>query len=222
VNCYPEGTLEERRVITDPAVIGMLLDHQRTTYLLPFMLAPHTVAEAALHRELKANQMAYWVNRFLKANLIEAVGEAPAAGKGRSKGQQYRATAAEFVMLPGGGYAADEIVQRTYGPMWASLQHAISYDTDLIASRWAIRIMVIHGRLITQQETPAELIGQDVLVPEGNALNIWMTARFDHATQQELRAELEDVLRRYAARIVRDRPELPRYYVHLALAEKKD
>lgn len=200
----------------------MLLDHQRTLYLLPFMLAPYTVADAALHRGLKANQMAYWVGRFVRAGVLEPVGEAPAPSGGRSKGQQYQATAQEFVMLPAGGYAADEIVERQYGPMWTSLQQAISHDTDLVASRWAIRIMVVQGRLIVQQETPVELVGQDVLVPEGNALNLWMTARFDAATRAELRDELEGVFSRYAARTIKNQPDLPRMYLHLALAEKVD
>ena len=59
-------------------------------------------------------------------------------------------------------------------------------------------------------------------MPEGNALNLWMTARFDAATLADLRSELEGVFNRYAARIIRDRPELPRTTVHLALARKVD
>lgn len=214
--------MDKRRIIDDPEVIGLLLDHQRTLNLLPFFLAPHTVADAAAHRNVKANQMAYWVKRYVEAGVLEGVGDAPPMHGTRSRGQLYRVTAAEFVLLPAGGYAAAEIVDRTYGPMWASLREAVIHDTDEVSSRWAIRIWLYQNRLVTQQEIPVELIGQDVLVPDGNALNLWMTARFDAATLTELRGELEDVFNRYAARIIRDRPELPRTTLHLALARKVD
>ncbi|THF88720.1 hypothetical protein E7T09_05955 [Deinococcus sp. KSM4-11] len=212
----------ERLIIDDPDVIGLLLDHQRTLNLLPFFQAPHTVADAATHRGVKANQMAYWVNRYVQAGILEGVGDAPPARGTRSRGQLYRVTAAEFVLLPAGGYAAEEIVDRTYGPMWASLRAAVAHDTDLVASRWAIRIWLYQDRLVTQQEIPVDLIGQDILVPEGNALNLWMTARFDAATLTELRAELEGIFNRYATRIIRDQPDLPRTTMHLALARKVD
>ncbi|GHF31594.1 hypothetical protein HNQ07_000539 [Deinococcus metalli] len=212
----------DRLIIDDPDVIGLLLDHQRTLTLLPFFQAPHTVADAAAHRGLKANQMAYWVSRYVQAGILESVGDAPPRRGVRSRGQLYRVTAAEFVLLPAGGYAAEEIVDRTYGPMWASLKAAIVHDTDEVSSRWAIRIWLYQGRLVTQQELPADLIGQDILVPEGNALNLWMTGRFDTATLAELRGELEDIFHRYASRIIRDRPELPRTTVHLAVARKVD
>lgn len=214
--------MRERLIIENPDVIGLLLDHQRTVNLLPFFLAPHTVAEAAAQRGVKANQMAYWVKRYVEAGVLEGVGEALPERGARSRGLQYRVTAGEFVLLPAGGYAAEEIVDRTYGPMWASLRAAVVRDTDEVAARWAIRIWPFEGRLVTQQEIPVNLIGQDVLVPEGNALNLWMTARFDPATLAELRAELEDVFTRYVRRVTRDRPELPRTTVHLALARKVD
>ncbi len=220
--CYRDPTVRERLIIENPAVIGLLLDHQRTLNLLPFFLAPHTVAQAAAHRGVKANQMAYWVGRYVQAGILEGVGEATPVRGSRSPGQLYRVTAAEFVLLPAGGYAAEEIVDRTYGPMWASLREAVIHDTDEVASRWAIRIWLYQNRLVTQQEIPVEQIGQEVLVPEGNALNLWMTARFDAATLADLRSELEGVFNRYAARIIRDRPELPRTTVHLALARKVD
>lgn len=220
--CYPGSTVLERLIINDPDVIGLLLDHQRTLNLLPFFQAPHTVADAAVHRGVKANQMAYWVKRYVEAGVLESVGEAPPVRGSRSRGQLYRVTAAEFVLLPAGGYAAEEIVDRTYGPMWASLRSAIAHDTDEVASRWAIRIWLYRERLVTQHEIPVALIGQDLLVPEGNALNLWMSARLDAATLTELRAELDDVFNRYAARIIRDQPDLPRTIMHLALARKVD
>ncbi len=199
----------------------MLLDYRRTTYLLPFILAPCTVATAAAHRELKPNQMAYWVNLFVQAGLLEVVGEDAVPGK-RSRGLLYRASAREYVLLPAGGYAADEIVERQYGPMWARLQKAVAHDTDLVASRWAIKILVHQERVIVQQEVPLEQLDQADLVPEGNALNLWMTVRFDAATRAELRRELEELFGRYAARSIKDQPELPRTILHLALAEQVD
>ena len=198
------------------------MDYRRTTYLLPFILAPCTVADAAADRKLKPNQMAYWVGLFTKAGVLEVVGEAAPKKGGRSRGLLYRATASEFVMLPAGGYAAEEIVERQYGPMWAMLQKAVAQDTDLIASRWAIKILVHQGRVIVQQEVPVERLDQGDLVPEGNALNLWMTVRFDAVTRAELRADLEAMFSRYAARTIKDRPELPRTLLHLALAEKVD
>lgn len=198
------------------------MDHRRTLYLLPFILGPCTVAEAAQHRGLKPNQMAYWVGRFADAGVLEVVGEAPPGLGGHPRGSLYRAVAREFVMLPAGGYAADEIVERQYGPMWALLKKAIAQDTDVVASRWAIKIMVHQERTIVQQEVPVECLDTGALVPEGNALNLWMTVRFDPVTLAELRAELEDVFNRYAARTARDRPDLPRTIMHLALTEKVD
>ena len=48
------------------------------------------------------------------------------------------------------------------------------------------------------------------------------TVPFDAATLTELRAELEGIFNRYATRIIRDQPDLPRTTMHLALARKVD
>lgn len=211
-----EDHMEERRIIRDSNVIALLLDQPRMLYLLPFRLAPSTVAQAARDRGLKPNQMSYWVERFVEAGLLMPV-EAEAYTEGKRRGQAYQTTAREFVLLPGEGYAAEEIVEQRYGRMWRRLQQAVGGDTDKVASRWALRVFLHEGRILTSHELPVELIGRDVIVPEGNALNLWMVGRYDRATLAELRAELEEVFVRYSRRTVKDNPDVPRSIFHIAL-----
>jgi hypothetical protein len=205
--------MQERLIVRDPAVIAVLMDPNRYTLLLPFRLAPHTTAQAARARNVKPNQMAYWVEKFLEAGLIGPV-EVPG-----ERGQSYRTAAEEFILMPGNGFATDEIVEKQYGPLWTQLQRAVSADTDEVATRWAIRVFLYQGRLLTRQEVPTEMIGQPDLVPEGNALNLWLRMRFDRATLAELRADLEDLYSRYSKRASSD-PDLPRHLLHLALVRE--
>lgn len=208
--------MEERRIIRDPNVIALLLDQPRLLYLLPFRLGPHTVAQAARDRNVKPNQMGYWVERFLDAGLLISV-EADTPSNGKRRGQAYQTTAREFILLPGEGYAADEIVEQRYGRAWRRLQAAISDDTDRVASRWTMRVFLHEGRLLATHEVPVDMIGSGAMVPEGNALNLWMVGRYDRATLAELRAELEEVFVRYSRRTVKDNPDVPRSIFHIAL-----
>lgn len=208
----------ERRIIKDPDTIALLLDTTRVTMLLPFRLRPCTAAGAARERGVKPNLMAYWVERFVEAGLLEPV-EADAAPGEKRRGQHYRTTAGEFILLPGDGFAASEIVERQYGDLWRKLRDLVDADTDTVASRWAIKVFLHEGRFLVRQEVPVELVGTDRMVPAGNALNLWLTLRFDRATAEELRAELEELFVRYSRRGLKDRPDVPRHYLHIALAK---
>lgn len=212
--------MEERRIIQDLDVISLLLNNKHRMYLLPFCRAPHTVGEAAKDRGIKPNQMAYWVERFLEGDLLVPV-EADGQESGRRRGKQYQATAREFILMPGQGYASDELVDQLYGPIWRRLQAAISIDTDRRASHWALRVKLDDDKALVLAETPAESIGTPKTFPvfKDGAVNMWMNARFDPATLAELREELEQLCLRYSTRVVRDNPQVPRSILHLALVQ---
>jgi hypothetical protein len=205
--------MQERQVIRDVEVIALLLNRGRAMYLLPFRRAPCTVAQAARSCGVKPNHMAYWVGRFVEVGLLTPAGtHLP----GR-RGQTYQAAAREFILLPGAGYTAEEIMGQCYGEGWRSLERAVAEDTQRTASCWALRLFLHGDRWLDFQKVPVEILNGTSTISGGQALNLWMTAHYDRATLSELRAELEDVFARYSRRAVRDSPDVPRSIFHIAL-----
>jgi len=81
------------KVVRDHAAVDLLMNLKATRLLAPFMRGEHTLGTAAAVLEVPASSLAYWVNRFVRASIIEVTRLQPRAGKAAPV---YRAVASEF------------------------------------------------------------------------------------------------------------------------------
>jgi len=80
-------------VVRDHVAVDLLLNLTAVGRLAPFMHDEHTLGSAARTAKVPASSLAYWVQRFLKAGLIEVTRNEPRAGKPIP---HYRAISREF------------------------------------------------------------------------------------------------------------------------------
>jgi hypothetical protein len=80
-------------VVRDHLGVDLLLKLNSTRCLAPFMRGEHTLGTAAADLEMPASTLAYYVQRFVRAGLLEVVRLEPRAGKPIPI---YRSTADEF------------------------------------------------------------------------------------------------------------------------------
>ncbi|MFZ4718839.1 MAG: hypothetical protein ACOYMR_05415 [Ilumatobacteraceae bacterium] len=80
-------------VVRDHLGVDLLLKLTSTRCMAPFMRTEHTLGTAAAELEMPASTLAYYVQRFVRAGLLEVVRLEPRAGKPIPV---YRATADEF------------------------------------------------------------------------------------------------------------------------------
>ncbi len=79
--------------VTDHLGVDLLLNLNAISRLTPFLHAEHTLGSAAKAAAVPASSLAYWVQRFLTAGLIEITRVEPRAGKAIP---HYRAISSEF------------------------------------------------------------------------------------------------------------------------------
>lgn len=79
--------------VRDHLGVDLLLNLTALSRLAPFMHDEHTLGTAARAAKVPASSLAYWVQRFLKAGLIEVTRVVPRAGKPIP---YYRAVTSEF------------------------------------------------------------------------------------------------------------------------------
>ena len=80
-------------VIRDHLGVDLLLNLNAISRLSPFMHTEHTLGSAAKAAAVPASSLAYWVQRFLTARLLETTRVVPRAGKPIP---HYRAISSEF------------------------------------------------------------------------------------------------------------------------------
>lgn len=89
----PEPLSNQPRVVRDHVGVDLLLNLNAISRLAPFMHAEHTLGSAAIAAKVPASSLAYWVQRFLKADLIRVSKVVPRTGKPIP---HYRAVSNEF------------------------------------------------------------------------------------------------------------------------------
>ncbi len=80
-------------VVRDHLAVDLLLKLNTTRCMAPFMRGEQTLGTAAAELDMPASTLAYYVKRFVRADLLEVVRLEPRAGKPIPV---YRATAEEF------------------------------------------------------------------------------------------------------------------------------
>ncbi|MFZ2444215.1 MAG: hypothetical protein WAW51_17755, partial [Ilumatobacteraceae bacterium] len=68
-------------MIRDHLGVDLLLNLNAISRLSPFMHTEHTLGSAAKAAAVPASSLAYWVQRFLTARLLETTRVVPRAGK---------------------------------------------------------------------------------------------------------------------------------------------
>lgn len=89
----PEALSNQPVIIRDHLGVDLLLNLNAISRLGPFLHAEHTLGSAARAAKVPASSLAYWVQRFLTAGLIEITRVVPRAGKPIP---HYRAVSSEF------------------------------------------------------------------------------------------------------------------------------
>lgn len=195
-------------VVRDHVGVDLLLKVNTLRHLTPFLQGEHTLGTAAKAVGVPASSLAYWVQRFLKAGLIEVTRLEPRAGKPIP---HYRAVSSEFqvpfdAMPPG---VRDEFLLRG---------RKFAFDQFIAASNLAaaatfrdsgIRIVASTGRGVELSFVePADLADHDVTEWWGMC-----TLNDDEAT------ELSHALKELQVRFGQDRegPGRTRYHLVLGL-----
>lgn len=80
-------------LVRDHQGVDLLLNLNAISRLSPFMHAEHTLGSAAREAKVPASSLAYWVQRFVNAGLVEVTRVVPRAGKPIP---HYRALSSEF------------------------------------------------------------------------------------------------------------------------------
>ena len=85
----------ETRDVTAPDTIDLLTDLRALRYLRPFLRDEHTLTSAATSIGRAPSTLAYWIPRFLRADLLQRIGTTSRAGMAMPR---YRATAKQFTV----------------------------------------------------------------------------------------------------------------------------
>jgi hypothetical protein len=181
-------------VVREHLGVDLLLKLASTRCLGPFMRADHTLGSAAAELEMPASSLAYYVDRFVRARLVEVVRHQARAGKPIPV---YRATAEEFhvpfdAMPPG---RRDEFIN-------GGRRHILAEFTAAVD-----RVMLdVDGNGIRVLAEPVRGVQIDFI--EGSSLSDiaatewWGKICLTDDEARRLRDELVDIVRRYTE----DRP----------------
>ena len=189
--------------ITHHLGVDLLLNLNAISRLAPFMHDEHTLGSAARVAEVPASSLAYWVQRFLKAGLIEVTRTQARAGKPIP---HYRALSSEYqvpfdAMPPG---TRDEFLLRG---------RKTAFEQLIAASNRAAASQASAGlRITAHAERGLELnfIEADDL-PQGQGTEWWGSCLL---TAEEA-AELEQTLKDLHTRFGRDQEGPGRTRYHL-------
>jgi hypothetical protein len=176
-------------VVSDHVGVDLLLKLTSTRCLAPFMREEQTLGSAAAELDMPSSSLAYWVNRFQKAGLLEVVRHQSRAGKPIPV---YRATADEFqvpfdTMPPG---RRDEFLngsrRHMLGEFTAAMDRAI---VGQLGNAIRVSSHPVRGMQIDFVEGPR---------PPSIAITEWWgKVRLTDSEAMEFRDELEALGRKY-------------------------
>lgn len=89
----PEALSNQPVIVRDHLGVDLLLNVHAISRLAPFLHTEHTLGSAAKAADVPASSLAYWVQRFLTAGLVDVTRVEPRAGKPIP---HYRAVSSEF------------------------------------------------------------------------------------------------------------------------------
>lgn len=196
-------------IVRDHIGVDLLLKVNALRQLRPYLQGEHTLGSAARVADVPASSHAYWVQRFLRAGLIEVTRLQPRAGKSIP---HYRAVASEFqvpfdAMPPG---TRDEFLLR--GRQFAFDQF-IAASNQVAAA--AYRDSGI--RIVATAERGVELsFVEPADVPEDRTTEWWGMCTLNDAEATELSRALKALQERFGQD--REGPGRTRYHLVLGFA----
>jgi hypothetical protein len=180
------------RVVRDHLAVDLLLKLASTRCLAPFMRAEHTLGTAATELEMPASTLAYYVQRFVRAGLVEVVRLEPRAGKPIPV---YRAAADEFqvpfdAMPPG---RRDEFLNGSRAKVLDAFTTAITREmTRHSGSGLRVKPHPVRGVAI-------DFVDLDDLdhLDDSNVTEWWGKIRLTDAEARAMRDELQAVVAKF-------------------------
>lgn len=176
-------------VVRDHLGIDLLLKLAATRCLGPFMREEHTLGTAAAELEMPASSLAYYVQRFVRAGLVEVVRRQPRAGKPIPV---YRATAecfhVPFEAMPPG--LRDEFLN-------GSRRHVLGEFTKAMDREMTRQL----GAGLTVKSHPSRGViidlGHDARGDDARTTEWWGKVRLTDDEAREFGAALEALARKY-------------------------
>ena len=177
--------------IEDPAVAAFLTDRVRSRHLDPFLGSEATVAEAAAELGLGAPRMHYWVNKLLDLGLITQVGTRIQA---RHRVRVYRSVA-DSLLLSLDLVAAGEVqvLEQYFAPVWRRFLTSVARAGRTSEAGWLVRFARTSG------QAGFEIVPGSGDLEDARIFNTWAKLTLTRERATELRADLQEVLSRYAA-----------------------
>jgi hypothetical protein len=176
-------------VVRDHLGVDLLLKLTSTRCLGPFMREEHTLGTAAAELEMPASSLAYYVQRFVRAGLVEVLRREPRAGKPIPV---YRATAECFqvpfdAMPPG---ARDEFLNGSRHHMLGEFTKAMDREvTRHFDSGIQVQCHPVRGVIID--------LGDGARGAEPDVTEWWGKVRLSEEEAREYGAALEELARKY-------------------------
>lgn len=176
-------------VVRDHLGVDLLLKLAATRCLGPFMREEHTLGTAAAELEMPASSLAYYVQRFVRAGLLEVVRHQARAGKPIPV---YRATAESFhvpfdAMPPG---VRDEFLngsrRHVLGEFTKAMDHQITRHLDAGVT---VKCHPVRGVIID--------LGDDARGGRTDITEWWGKVRLTEDEAREYGAALSELARKY-------------------------
>lgn len=208
---------EAERYILDPAAAKALSSPQVAALLQPFLQGPCSIKQASLHLQIPLPRLHYWVQKFVKLDILRINSEQPRTGKAI---KFYIATARRFI-LPAAVINRDHF-----------LEHEATWSEQFYRSLEIIAPALLRScGLIIELDNSSHLSllslnesGEpwDPLAPHHPAvLNTWSgSLMLEPQTAKALQHELMQIFRRFSEipQTSRKRP----YLLHLGLTPQND
>lgn len=207
------------REITDPDALALLIDTQKSRFLMPFLRGENTLAEASAHAKVSKSLMSYWIGKFIALGLIEVIEPAPLPSPlplptPSKRGRLYRATHTTlWATMPDYGFHCDmETLSAHSDSYWTHFKTAVIHRARARQLRYRLVLTSSRGGLVRCMIEP---IGKTLA--EVGILNNWAKLNLTTHEAQALRDELSAVYARYGALSSADKPQL--CHVHVAAVE---
>lgn len=178
--------------LESPEAAIFLVELNSVLHLYPFMGGEASMAEAARRVGVSKSRMSYWLRKMLRMGVIE---QTRVERRGKHDVPLYRATAETFTVSTDRVPAAtdEEILTLNSRTFEAMERRSIVRSSSNNRPGWKLRLSF-------EERVPRlQMIPPDSSVEEGDVFNKWGCLALTAQQAAALRAELNELLQRYAA-----------------------
>ena len=203
--------------ITDPDVAAMLIKESVGLYLMQFVGAEITIAQAAERISLKLNVMAYWAGRFLKFGLIRIT---RTETRGGSAIKYYQSVAEEYIIPTHlfKNLTEEALLQHIQQRDYTIFSRNVARAGFKITPDWQLRLL----RVYTGHGVYLEPIFRTApTAPIRRPLHDFANVNMPKAQAEQFYTELGALFERFRA-VGHLEPDLPRFIMHVGFVEVSD